>query len=175
MSFFTSKLNILDCNLEIPERSRWHGHTFYMMPLFHMLKILENRPRTVEATLSTPLWFIKLIGSTFDINLSKSGYNYISDITQRKLNVVMSDPSELLNVNKALVLKDKLHTQIRNLIMKNVDKTVVLYRFQSINFKNTDELIQNMSTKEFYDLLVADKVRLPKGLLKLVYGAGAFG
>ena len=87
----------------------------------------------------------------------------------------MSDPSELLNVNKALVLKDKLDTQIRNLIMKNVDKTVVLYRFQSINFKNTDELIQNMSTKEFYDLLVADKVRLPKGLLKLVYGAGTFG
>ena len=163
--YFESQLNILDCNIDIPKRSKWIGHPFYYDALVTYAKILGNHPNTVESALSVPLWFNKMIGTTYDGQLSKAGYNYISDIIRKEQNVSRLCPSELMNDNKVILLKSKIDPQIKKKIIKNKDKTVILYPFQAINFKNTDKLIQNMDTKDVYELLILERVRMPKGLL----------
>ena len=163
--YFESHLNILDCNLDIPKRVRWLGHPFYYDALVTYAKILKNRPKTFESLVSAPLWFNKMLGTTFDVKLSKAGYNYVSDIIRREQNVPRLSPSEIMNKNKVTVLKNKLDPHIRKMIVKNMDKTVIIYPFQVINDKNVDKLIRNMGTKQIYELLISEKVRMPKGLL----------
>ena len=119
--YFESQLNILDCNIDIPKRSKWIGHPFYYDALVTYAKILGNHPNTVESALSVPLWFNKMIGTTYDGQLSKAGYNYISDIIRKEQNVSRLCPSELMIYNKVILLKSKIDPQIKKKIIKNKD------------------------------------------------------
>ena len=71
---------VLTFLITIPKRSQWKGHPFYYEALITYEKLLEHHPRMIEPLLSVPLWFNKTSGTKFDVLLSKSGYNYVSDL-----------------------------------------------------------------------------------------------
>ena len=76
----------------------------------------------IEPLLSVPLWFNKTIGTTFDVQLSKSGYNYVSDLVHSVEIEKMADPSELLTAHKLSILKHKLELKTKKLFMKESEK-----------------------------------------------------
>ena len=78
--FFDSQLNILDCKFKLPNRSQWKGHPFYLDILVTYNKLIEHNPKRFESVMSIPLWHNKILGTSFDSQLSKEGYNYVSDL-----------------------------------------------------------------------------------------------
>ena len=64
--------------------------------------------------MSIPLWYNKILKTNFDANLSKLGYNYISDLFNQN-----DSQRDFLVANKVLLLKNKLEHNIRKMITES--------------------------------------------------------
>ena len=64
-----------------------------------------------------------------------------------------------------LLLKNNIEHKIRKMIMESSSSTVVIYPFQTIRHGNEDKTLFKLEARNFYDLLIANKLRPPTGLL----------
>ena len=162
--FFDSQLNILDCKFKLPNRKQWKGHPYYLDVLQTLDKLNAYSPKSFESVISIPLWFNKMLDTNFDAQLSKIGYNYVSDLFRNNVNETYTTTDMIIN-SKIAHLKSKIDPRIKNMILENIKKESIIYPFQSIRFKNEDRAICKMATKDLYKVLIDDKIRIPKGLL----------
>ena len=168
-NFFRMKLNILDCKIKVPRKALWKGHPFYFEILKTFEKSLEQWPKSPENILSLPIWYNKLLGTKFHLQLSKAGYNYLRDlyvdgellalgqICDNKLTPVIR--SSLVSVINAIP------PCIKNVISRNVSKMTAIFPFQTINYNGNDHNLMYMDSKEIYSVLIYQKVKMPRGLL----------
>ena len=163
--FFDNQLNILDCKFRLPKKSKWTGHPFYYDTLVNYEMLLESQPNSYESNMSIPLWFNKELDTKFDVRLSKLGINYISDLVKYVANGQGNRPSDFLTTKRVMLLKNKLNPKIQRMVTENSRKTVVIYPFQTVSYKNDDKTLSRLEAKNFYDLLILSKIRLPRGLL----------
>ena len=160
-SFFDSRLEILDCKFNLPKKNHWRGHPFYYDALLTYQQLsLDNQPKSFEANMSIPLWYNKMLETSFDAKLSKLGYNYISDLFNHS-----AYQNDFLVANKVLHLKNKLNHQVRKLITENLKTRIVIYPFQTIRCGKEDKPLCKLNARNVYDLLISSKIRSPTGLL----------
>ena len=129
------------------------------------MEILENNPRSYEALMSFHLWHNSMLGTTFDADLSKSGFNYICDLHQR---TELSEETTAFYKQRILLKVKRLKNSLtlflkKTLESKSYTKTVVIHPYQTINFKNEDKLVCRMSSKEYYEILIGPKISMPHG------------
>ena len=78
--FVSQSQNILDFKFKLPRKNNWSGHPYYYEVLKYYETSLEQLPKSVENILSMPIWFNKHLNTTFNVQLSKAGYNHIKDL-----------------------------------------------------------------------------------------------
>ena len=168
--FFTNSLNILDCKLRVPRKNRWKGHPYYHEILKSYENCLEQLPKQLESIMSIPIWYNKLLNTTFNIKLAKAGFNYLRDIfvescplTQGYINTLNLQPTQRRSLSNIV---DKLPPYVINLVQKATEKQIVILPYQTISFQGTDRRLCEMNSKEIYKILVFPKIKLPRGLLK---------
>ena len=127
-----------------------------------MEKLTRDYPRCIESIHSIPIWYNKMLGTKFCSQLSKAGFNYLRDIfhvEQYKLDATQK-------ISKALKkIKAKIVPSLLDTLNKYKDKPSVIYPLQAIRLKDKDSILKNINTHELYDHFIANKVRMPKGLL----------
>ena len=164
--FFDNKINILDCKFKMPKISQWKGHPFYLDLLLSYETLLNEYPQSIESLLSVPIWFNSMLGSKFNIQMSKLGFNYIKDIVYYKYKPTpFLEPDKQLIARDINISKEKISYHIKMKIEAEKNKAVVIYPFQTIKFNGKDVNVDNLRSKQFYKILIGSKVRLPKGLL----------
>ena len=164
-SFFSSHLNLIDCNFTLPSRSKWTGHPFYWNILNTRERLLEYKPKSFESIISTPLWFNKMLGTTFDSQLSKLGFNFVADLYYNNKRVKEKISKDVMINTKLLNLKNKLDSRTKNVISESLNKVSMIYPYLKVSFKNQDKVVNKMDSKELYYILISNKIRIPKGLL----------
>ena len=116
--------------------------------------------------LSMPLWYNSMLGTKFDVQLSRSGFNYLRDIVYHKCKPSPFQNSGLQFINQKIAqIKENIPDEVKGKIAIQSEKTVVIYPIQTIKYKGKDMILRNMKSKALYKILVAPKVRIPKGLL----------
>ena len=164
--FFDEQLSILDCKFKLPKKSVWKGHPFYLSLLSAYERLIQETPKSLEALLSTPLWFNSQLGTKFDARLSKSGFNYIRDIVYYKCKPSPFQNAELQYIaQKVTQLKDRISDEVKSKIAIEIDKTVIIHPVQTIRYNAEDMFLGKMNSKTLYKILIAPKLRVPKGLL----------
>ena len=83
--FFRNKLHILNCMVKIPRKAKFKGHPFYYSVLKTFEKITENNRLKIDNIISTPIWFNRHLKTTFDIEISQAGFNFIKDLFPENL------------------------------------------------------------------------------------------
>ena len=164
-SFLDNQLNILNCRFKLPKKSKWKGHPFYYEALVNYELLLENFPKSYESIMSIPLWFNKELNTRFDASLSKLGFNYIIDLFNYTEDRVCHEPSEIFLRNKVAHLKNILDPRIKRIVIENSMKTVIIHPFQTISVRNQDRTLSKLESRNIYDILIANKIRLPRGFL----------
>ena len=107
-----------------------------------------------------------MLGTKFNSQMSKSGFNYIRDIVYYKHSPTpFLEPETQMIARNVNQLKDKIVNHIKTKISAEKDKTVVIYPVQTIKFKGKDVIIDNLKSKQVYKILIGSKVKMPKGLL----------
>ena len=168
--FFNKELNILDCKIKVPRETLWKGHPFYYEILKSYEKCLDQFPKSPENILSLPLWYNKFLGTQFNLQLSKAGYNYLKDLyVDGKLlteNLTLHNNRLAASITSSLVnLINRIPLVIKNIISRNLKKSTVIFPFQTINYNGNDFKLMYMDSKEIYSALLYPKVKMPKGLL----------
>ena len=75
-NFFTYSVDILQCNFKLPKKENWKSHPFYWDFLTALEKIqVENESKSVEALMSTSIWYNRELETTFNREMSKMGSN----------------------------------------------------------------------------------------------------
>ena len=77
--FFNKSMSVLDCKFKVPRKVLWKGHSFYYEVLKSFEKLIDSQPRSVEQILSMPLWFNRFLGTSFNEDMSKAGFNFIKN------------------------------------------------------------------------------------------------
>ena len=106
-----------------------------------------------------------MLGTNFDVQLSKEGYNYVSDLRYTNEQVQCKTTLDTIMNAKLANLRNKLDHKIRDMLMENINKVSIIYPFQTIRFRNEDWILSKMDTKHLYQVLIGDRVRIPIGLL----------
>ena len=162
--FFSQDLNILDCKFKLPKISKWKGHPSYLFSLKMLGKMIDELPKSFESLLSIPLWFNRGLGTTFDHELSKQGYNYFKDVYFYEQN---SDHRIHPRIKMSLTgLKAQVLPYFKRILEVNKSKSVVICPFQTVRINNQDTILQSSSTQVLYKSMISNKVRMPTGLLK---------
>ena len=115
--------------------------------------------------MSIPLWFNRMLGTTFDPQLSRLVFNYIADLFYNKERVKEKISRDIIINTKLVNLKNKLDSRTNSVITENLNKVSIIYPYQKIRIKNHDKIVNKMDSKELYQILISQKVRVPKGLL----------
>ena len=167
--FFSESMNILDCKIKIPRKGLWKGHSFYYDILKSFDKLLECTPRTAEQLFSMPLWFNRFLNTKFDEDISKAGYNHVKDIFPGgliiELNNFVDQSLRPHKKRKILSIVQNFPQYMLNCIRKQDVKSTVIYPLQTINVNGSDQQIENVNSKQIYNILISDKIKLPTGML----------
>ena len=161
--FFSNNMNLLDCKLKVPKKRNWKGHPSYLEGILNFENLTDDYPRSFESLLSIPLWFNKMQGTTFQKELSNSGYTFIHDMYYYGKNSCIDITDR--NAMQILKLKNEISPFIKRILDSNADKVSVIYPFQAIRVQSQDKILHQMKTKELYRSLISQKVRIPRGLL----------
>ena len=100
-----------------------------------------------------PIWFNKHLNTTFNVQLSKAGYNHIKDLYNNGQPYDVHQLSVNLNIiqiNSLKRLYDKIPQFLKNTLDTNIGKCSTRFPFQTINYKGTDYQLCNMNSKHSY-------------------------
>ena len=159
--FVSQSQNILDFKFKLPRKNNWSGHPYY----YEVLKYYETSNfQNLLKIFYLCLWFNKHLNTTFNVQLSKAGYNHIKDlynngqpydVHQLSLNL------NIIQINSLKRLYDKIQQFLKNTSDKNIGKCSTIFPFQTINYEGTDYHLFNINSKQ----LIFNKVKLPTDLL----------
>ena len=108
-TFFSTEFNIFDCKLKIPRQANWKGHPFYYQILKTFELITRSIPHSLENTLSIPIWFNRHLNTTFDVELSRAGFNFIRDLFPSNQLIELNDTRLMtLRATKLRLIKKNL-------------------------------------------------------------------
>ena len=144
--FFATQLNVLDCKFKLPRKNKWKGHPYYFELLSTMEKLQEEYPSDIEALMSIPIWYNKMLGTQFCTTLSKVGFNFLRDI-----HYFMQQKPENVNKKTAKELI-KLHSKIDPWLKRQLDKAnnkqVVIQPLQGIKVNNVYKALHQMRSSD---------------------------
>ena len=165
--FFCKSFNILDCKFTLPKRAKWKGHPFYWDVLLSLETILvQNETNSVEASMSTPIWFNRDLNTTFNANMSKNGLNFIWDIYHSRKRIGEKNANQHSLVDcQVLSLYSTINSKVKEILKLGDQQSVVILPMQTIKYKNRDKMVKNMTSVEFYELFIAKKIQIPIGIL----------
>ena len=168
--FFSNKLNLLDCKINIPRKINWRGHPFYYDALKTYEIVIRQIPKDLENILSIPIWFNSHLNTKFDVELSRAGINFLKDLFPNNQLINLNDQKVTnLRATKLRLLK-KIILKIPELWGDQIEQSDVsnapIFPFQTINLNGTDVLMKSLSSNQIYSTLILDKIRLPRGLLR---------
>ena len=129
--------------------------------------MIESYPSTVEACMSIPVWFNKMLGTNFDAKISKMGINYLRDLFYYKNleSKVFHSTDNFVKVQEILQLKKKISGPLLRMFQENSTKATVILPVQTIKVRNRDYRVSHTNSKMFYGFFIDGKTRVPKGLL----------
>ena len=115
----------MDCKFKLPKKINWTGHPYYYEVLKYYEASLQQLPKSFETILSMPIWFNKHLNTTFNIPLSKAGYNHIKDLYNngqppdvQQLNANLN----IIQINAIKRLFDKIPQFLKNILDQNIGK-----------------------------------------------------
>ena len=167
--FFANKLNILDCKFKLPRQINWRGHTNY----YELLKLLQSLckevPTKVENMLSIPIWYNAQLGTKFDVELSRAGFNFIKDLFPNTELLTLNEPmvTQLRPVKHHLLVQIilKIPNWLGNAIENSPMLFTTVFPAQTININSSDVMVKTLTSGRIYSKLLESKTRLPRGLL----------
>ena len=164
--YFSIKLNILDCKIKIPRKLQYKGHPFYYPILKKFESTSENICIKTENILSTPIWFNRYLKTQFDTELSQAGFNFIKDIFPS--NQPLENYNNLRNnkIRKLRNIANKIPLVWRDKITQSDNCFVTVLPYHTVNLNGFDIQLRTLAADNIYSLLIADKIRLPTGLLR---------
>ena len=166
-NFFCHSVDILQCNFKLPKKDNWKGHPFYWDLLVALEKLqVENEPNSFESVMSTSLWYNRDLGSTFNVDLANKGINFIRDLFYRKKEIVTDKQDDRSIIDcQVISLYNKIQPRMKLTIESNVNKSVIVHPTKTISLKKQDKAVNQLSSHDLYKLFIADKIKLPMGLL----------
>ena len=169
-NFFANELNIFDCKLKIPRQATWRGHPFYYQMLKTFEAVTRSIPHSLENTLSIPIWFNRHLQTTFDVELCRAGFNFIKDFFPSNQLIEMNDNKLItLRATKLRLLK-KILLKIPGCWVEQIEEAglnfVTISPIQTINLNDLDVRAISLSSFKVYSILISDKIRMPRGLVR---------
>ena len=147
----------------------WQGHEFYYEVLKSFEKLLESLPKSVEQIFSMPLWFNRFLDTSFDETISRAGYNYVKDLYPGgrllEINAISTLNLNLLEKHKLIAIVRSVPRRWSQFIQSQAVKDIVVYPFQTVNVNAHDVPLKHLNSKEIYNMLEKDKIRMPIGML----------
>ena len=165
-NYFSDVLNILDCNFKLPRKIKYKGHPFYYPILKSVEVICRNKCTKIENILSTPLWYNTELKSQFDVEISQAGFNFIKDIFPNNRQLVNYNNLRNNKIRKLRNLINNISQAWREKILQSDNCFVTIFPCRTVNLGESDEYFQNMTSVRIYSYTIADKTRLPTGLLR---------
>ena len=161
--YFKNCLNILgQCFFKLPRKLKWKGHPFYYECLETIQKLTNKLPETIHELLSTSLWHNRFLGTKFDCQLSREGFNCVKDLGMDRERLSKSKKKILLKIGENLgqLANDK--------IFQNVNLNTVVYpQISLITGENQMTSLKHLNCKQIYKILIDKKVRGPIGMMNL--------
>ena len=173
-NFIQGTLDIIgSCSFKLPRRSKWEGHPYYFEVLSSIQKIVTELPKDVNDLLSTPLWFNKFLGTTFDCTLSKLGFNIFKDIMPEGKILTLNSINNLnISKQKQNILL-KISQSIPSYSKKIIEENSLLYSiaFPRTSFQREDSVFyincnDKNTSRNTYNNLISRKSKLPVGMHK---------
>ena len=165
-SYFDNNLNIIDCRFKVPSKAQYSGHPFYYPILKTIEKLTEQSCEGAENILSYPLWYNRYLKVQFDPEISKAGFNFVKDLFLYNVTV---ENFLNLNHNKTRKLRNIINKIPETWKIKIVQSNVYyspVHAQQKINLQGNDKEFRKLRPDQIYNYLIADKVRLPAGILR---------
>ena len=167
---FSNILEIIDCKFKLPREINWKGHPFY----YDLLKTLEflnqNYPTKTENILSIPIWFNSRLNTKFDVELSRAGFNFFKDLFPNNQLIEMNQPNvTMLRLTKRRLLIQiilKIPEEWGNQIESEASQNVTVLPASAVNLRGYDTRVQSLSSANIYTMLIENKIRPPRGLLR---------
>lgn len=173
--FVRNTLDIIGCcSFKLPRKNKWEGHPYYYDILSTIQRLTVAMPNDIHEMLSTPIWYNKFLGTTFDCSLSRQGFNFLKDIIIDG-EPVKSDHLKSIKIEKrkqAAVLRicESMPFEMKTLISQNSSLQTVPYPRTCFKIGNSIFYIKNTNTKDYskniYSNFISRKAKLPIGMQK---------
>ena len=168
--FFSNTLNLLDCKIKIPRQINWRGHPFYYDALKTFEMVTREIPTCLESILSIPIWFNEYLNTKFDVELSRAGFNFVKDLFPNTQLIDLNNPNliQLRATKRRHLIRIilKIPELWGDKIEQSPVKNVTILPYQTVNLNGLDVMLKSLNSGTIYSILIKNKTRLPRGLLR---------
>ena len=123
----------------------------------------------IDEIYATPIWFCKTLGTKINNKLSIKGFNFIRDLFPENLLLTEEDINsmQLTNILKCQLVKivSKVPTNWKGLAHKSKDLVTVILPRAHLYTNGVPHSLKNLKSKAIYNILILDKIVIPKGIL----------
>ena len=162
--FFTNNLHILNCLVKIPRKAKFKGHPFYYKVLKTFEQISENNRLKIENIISIPIWFNRTLKTTFDIEISRAGFNYIKDLFPENLPLANYNGLNRIKIRKLRNMLNRVPYSWRDKIEQAACTFLAVKPSRVIKIKDQYRYIENIKPEQVYYYLIEPKIKMSVGL-----------
>ena len=164
--FFTNTINVLDCKYKLPRKAQYKGHPFYYPILKNLERVADKTCTSTENILSIPIWFNKQLKTHFDTEISRAGFNFVKDIFPYNQPLQHFHGLSNVKIRTLRSIVNKIPRDWTDKIRQSIDCFVTVNPHQTVNLHGTDTFLNSLNGRQIYSFFIANKTRLPTGLLR---------
>ena len=117
--------------------------------------------------MSIPIWFNCDIKTQFDTEISPAGFNFVKDLfTNNKLAVENFKNLRKNMIRKLKNISNKIPFVWRDTVEQSEQFQITVLPYQIVSLNNLDVYLKSVQGGTIYNLKIANKIRLPTGLLR---------
>ena len=161
--YFNDKLHIVNCLFKIPRKNKFNGHPFYYDTLKTFEAMSNNFSLDLENILSTPIWFNRILNTTFDPEISKAGYNYFKDLYPENKPIENFNELRNIKIRKIRTILSRVPQSWLVKIVQMPSKCLALIPRQMINIQGKSQFLDSISSDKVYNKLIETKIKPPTG------------
>ena len=163
-NFFENNLHLLDCKFKLPRIAGYKGHPFYYNILKTYETLIDKKCSEVENIISTPIWFNRILKTSFDPEISEAGFNYIKDLFPENQPLAYFNGLRNNKIRKLRNIMGKIPQAWQENIISADSGFITIIPHQKINFKGKDIFLKNTTSQEIYQELISTKTKPPASL-----------
>ena len=127
-------------------------------------KITGNNRFKIDDIISTPIWFNRHLKTTFDIEISQAGFNFIKDLFPENLPLENYNGLRRIKVRKLRNIINRIPHNWRDKIENAVCAYFTVIPNRVIKVKDQTYFFENVNPEQIYQYLIEPKIKSPVGL-----------